>query len=115
MALPHAEMTSWLTPLLVLSLLIASAPPPRAETAGDPAAGRRLARTWCGNCHAFVGTTHATSTGAPSFSAVAANRSMTPATLRAFLRHRHDRMPDLHLSNTEIDDLIAFVLAPAPP
>jgi cytochrome c len=111
-ALPAAEMTrSYILTLLLLTGVV-STPARAAESAGDPAAGRQLAQRWCGNCHAFAGTRQATSTGAPSFSAVAANKAMTQAALRAFLQHPHDRMPDLHLSNSEMDDLIAFVLSP---
>jgi hypothetical protein len=31
--------------------------------------------------------------------------------LRVFLQTPHDRMPDLHLSREEIDDLIAYILS----
>ena len=98
---------------LALPLLaaLASRPAAAADDIGDPVAGRRLAQTWCANCHVFPGSTQATVTGAPSFSAVAADKAMTPLALRAFLLTPHDRMPDLHLSNNEMDDLIAFVLS----
>jgi hypothetical protein len=32
--------------------------------------------------------------------------------LRSFPRTPHDRMPDLHLSNSETGDLIACIVAP---
>lgn len=83
----------------------------RADDIGDPEAGRDVANAWCSNCHAFPGSKQATVTGAPTFSAIAANRALTPLALRAFLQTPHDRMPDLHLSNNEMDDLIAFVLS----
>lgn len=83
----------------------------KAEEFGDPVAGRRLATAWCANCHAFPGSQRATVTGAPSFSAIAANSAMTRMALHAFLQTPHERMPDLHLSNDEMDDLIAFILA----
>jgi mono/diheme cytochrome c family protein len=82
-----------------------------AEDPGDAASGRRLAQAWCANCHVFPGSTHATATGAPSFGAIAADPAVTASTLRGFLQTRHERMPDLHLSNHEADDLIAFVLS----
>jgi mono/diheme cytochrome c family protein len=112
MALPAAAMTRSYVLTLLLSLIALSAPALAEEITGDPAAGRKLAQMWCGNCHAFNGAKQATSTGAPSFSAVAANKALTREVLRAFLQHKHDRMPDLHLSNSEMDDLIAFVLSP---
>jgi len=103
--------------LFVLAALFAAglpAFPAKADDVGDPVAGRKLADAWCANCHAFPGSKVATSTGAPSFPAIAANRAMTPLALRTFLQTTHDRMPDLHLSNNEMDDLIAFILASRP-
>ena len=83
----------------------------RAQDQGDPLAGRRLAEAWCVNCHALDSSRQAVATGAPAFSAVAANKALTPLALRAFLQTPHQRMPDLNLSNNELDDLIAFVLS----
>ena len=78
---------------------------------GDPVNGHKIATAWCANCHALAGGTQATATGAPSFPAIAADKAITPLSLRAFLQTPHDRMPDLHLSNTEMDDLIAYILS----
>jgi cytochrome c len=83
----------------------------QGEDVGDPVAGRQLAERWCASCHVFPGSDHAIATGGPSFAAVAADKSVTALSLRAFLQTPHDRMPDLHLSNDETDDLIAFVLS----
>ena len=38
-------------------------------------------------------------------------KSTTPLSLRVFLQTPHNRMPDLHLSRTEIDDLIGYILS----
>ena len=83
----------------------------QADDVGDPVAGKRLATAWCGNCHTLEGSKQATATGAPSFTSVAANRAITPLSLRAFFQTPHERMPDLHLSNTEMDDLISYILS----
>lgn len=83
-----------------------------ADDIGDPVNGHKIAAAWCSNCHALAGSTQATATGAPSFAAIAANHAITPLSLRAFLQTPHDRMPDLHLSNTEMDDLISYILEP---
>jgi len=101
---------------LVLSVLavLAAAGASRAETSdapGDPIAGRKLAMAWCSNCHALAGSTQATATGAPAFQAIAADHAITALSLRAFLQTSHQRMPDLHLSNSETDDLIAYILS----
>jgi mono/diheme cytochrome c family protein len=96
---------------LLLAATVSLPPTAKADDLGDPAAGRDIATAWCANCHVFPGSNRATATGAPSFSAMADNRAMTPTTLQAFLRTNHNRMPDLHLSNLEIDDLVGFILS----
>jgi mono/diheme cytochrome c family protein len=101
--------------LWALVLLLAGAVPGAAAAAddmGDPVNGRKIAMAWCSNCHVLAGSKQATATGAPSFSAIAANRAITPLSLRAFLQTPHNRMPDLHLSNTEMDDIISYILQP---
>jgi mono/diheme cytochrome c family protein len=99
-----------------LFLLLAAAPPVAAQTIGDPDAGRTLAETWCVNCHVVTQSqSQGTSTGAPSFRAIAAQTAITPMALSAFLQTPHHRMPDLHLSRTEIDDVSAYILSLRPP
>jgi mono/diheme cytochrome c family protein len=95
---------------LSIAILMPIAAATAAGDVGDPEAGHRLAAAWCSNCHAIEDGKIATSTGAPSFRSVAANHAMTPMALRAFLRTSHNRMPDLHLSNDQMDDLISYVL-----
>jgi mono/diheme cytochrome c family protein len=81
-------------------------------SAQDPDAGHRLAETWCSNCHVVTaGQSQATSTGAPPFQAIANQSSITPMALHAFLQTPHDRMPDLHLSRNEIDDVSDYILS----
>lgn len=98
-----------------LLLLLAAAPPAAAQTVGDADAGRTLAQTWCSNCHVVTNSqSQGTSTGAPSFRAIATQEAVTPMALRAFLQTPHHRMPDLHLSRTEIDDVSAYILSLRP-
>jgi mono/diheme cytochrome c family protein len=101
-----------LAAMFAFGLLAVAAPPAMAaaDDIGDPANGHKIAAAWCSNCHAIAGSPRATATGAPSFTAVAADRAITPLSLRAFLQTPHDRMPDLHLSNSEMDDLISYIL-----
>jgi mono/diheme cytochrome c family protein len=100
---------------VLLLLLLASSSPAGAQMAGDPVAGHRLSETWCTNCHIVSGTqSQAASTGAPSFRAVAAQKAVTPMALSAFLQTPHHRMPDLHLSREEIDDVSAYILSLRP-
>jgi mono/diheme cytochrome c family protein len=93
-------------------LLLASVVSAMAQDLGDAAAGHRLAETWCASCHVIDRVAKSgTSTGAPPFPAVARMASVTPLSLRVFLQTPHQRMPDLHLSREEIDDVIAYILS----
>ena len=110
--LNHLNRRRGLWMLAVLLALCAPGAVAAADDIGDPVNGHKIAVAWCSNCHALAGSTQATATGAPAFSAVAADRAVTPLSLRAFLQTPHHRMPDMHLSNSEIDDLISYILAP---
>ncbi len=90
---------------------MAAANPVAAQMAGDTATGHQLAKTWCAACHLVDPEQKtATSNGAPTFAAIAAMKSTTVDGLRVFLQVRHARMPDLHLSRAEIDDVSAYIL-----
>jgi mono/diheme cytochrome c family protein len=82
-----------------------------AQGAGDSDSGLKLARAWCSNCHVVEDAGPATSTGAPPFAAIARKSAVTPMSLRVFFQSPHQRMPDLHLSNSEMDDLTAYILS----
>lgn len=90
-----------------LALLLACLMPPAAYA--DAAAGERLARQWCVNCHLVGGGTTSTTVpqGPPSFPTIA--QHLDPGALRAFLSHPHKPMPDLALTRAEIDDLVAYI------
>jgi cytochrome c553 len=97
----------WKAAVVTLGLLGAL---PRPGWAQDAEAGGKLAERWCTTCHVVSPTqARATSTGAPTFTSIAARRSFSPDTLRAFLQTSHVRMPDLHLSRQEISDLTAHI------
>jgi mono/diheme cytochrome c family protein len=98
--------------LLAAAILAASPFPLTAQEIGDVAAGGRLAETWCSSCHIVAPSANSgASTGVPTFAAVARMPSTTPMSLRAFLQTPHARMPDLHLSRDETDNLIAYILS----
>jgi len=66
----------------------------------------------CSSCHLVSASPGgAVSNGAPTFAAIAGMKSTTVLSLRAFLQTPHDRMPDLHLSRDEIDDLAGYILS----
>lgn len=105
-------MTRRLT-LLTLSALLASTGAVLAQ--GDAEAGRTLAQRWCSSCHMIdAGQGAASATGVPTFAGIARMPSTTEMSLNAFLRTPHVRMPDLHLSNSEITDLSAYILGLKP-
>ena len=93
-------------PVAALALLLAGLMPLAARA---DAAGERVARQWCANCHVIDGSGPATTIpqGPPSFRAIAGH--IDPGQMRAFLTHPHGAMPDLALSRAEIDDLIAYI------
>jgi mono/diheme cytochrome c family protein len=95
----------------VVTAILLSAWPHRAH-AEDVAAGRRLAESWCSSCHLVgPGSARGVSNGAPTFVAIARQRSTTVLSLRVLLQTPHGQMPDLHLSRDEIDDLAAYILS----
>lgn len=96
-----------LIPTAVLALLLTGLAPLTARP--DAAAGERLARQWCANCH-VVGPGDAASPlpqGPPSLRAAA--QRLSADELRTWLTHPHGAMPDLGLTRAEIADLIAYI------
>ncbi|MGF1639649.1 MAG: c-type cytochrome [Rhodospirillales bacterium] len=81
---------------------------PPLAAAGDPAAGRDLAATWCGACHLVEGRL-TTIDGARPLAAVARDPKTTADRLHAFLVQPHGGMPGLSLSRREIENLIAYI------
>ena len=93
------------TTLIFLMLALGNAYPARADVDN----GAQLARQWCANCH-VIGNNSAgpVPQGPPSFQMIA-HSGLTADQLRAFLSHPHGAMPDLSLTRTEIDELIAYI------
>jgi mono/diheme cytochrome c family protein len=91
---------------LILSAGIEAATP---SAAADVLTGARLAGQWCASCH-VVGDIPPASVqqGPPSFRTIAQG-GLTTDQLRTFLSHPHAPMPDLALTRSEIDDLIAYI------
>jgi mono/diheme cytochrome c family protein len=90
-------------------ILSASMAAVSSSIAADMAKGAQIAQQWCANCHVIGGTSAGTvQQGPPSFRALAQG-GLTGDQLRAFLSHPHAPMPDLSLTRTEIDDVIAYI------
>ncbi len=101
-------MTRRLT-LLILTGFLASSGAAFAQ--GDPEAGRALAQRWCSSCHLTdASQPTGAAIGVPTFLGIARMPSTTALSLNVFLRTPHVQMPDLQLSNTEIDDVTAYIL-----
>ena len=81
---------------------------PAARAAGDAAAGKDLATTWCNSCHLMEGG-RVTADGARPFATMARDPEATAERLRAFLVKPHGRMPELNLTRQEIENLIAYI------
>jgi len=103
----------WLCSLGISLLMMAgSIAGVAAQDEGDAVAGRQLAENWCSSCHIVgPGQRRGTSTGAPTFTSIASHKEITRMALLVFLQTPHDRMPDLHLSRHEIDDVSAYILS----
>lgn len=77
--------------------------------------GRRVAETWCANCHVIgPGARGPAGDAAPPFDAVARMPSTTKMSLRAFLQTPHARMPDYRLTREELDGVVTWILALRP-
>jgi mono/diheme cytochrome c family protein len=93
-----------------IAVLMALLPLPAAAQA--PGSGAALAMRWCMACHNVEShPPSAVANGVPSFAAIAARPTTTPATLDRYLSTGHTRMPDFSLSAAEKDALIAYILS----
>jgi hypothetical protein len=72
-----------------------------------PLIGRQTATALCAPCHQIGETRH---DGPPSFVDVANMTSTTDLSLKVFLRSNHKEMSNLIISNSETDNLIAYIL-----
>jgi mono/diheme cytochrome c family protein len=90
-----------------LALLLSWLSPIAAHA--DAAAGERLARQWCVNCHVIDKSGPATTLqqGPPAFTIIAGHLDRDQ--IRTFLSHPHGAMPDLALTRAEIEDLMAYI------
>ncbi len=93
-----------LVPAVVMSTQVLA-----QDVGGDVAAGHRIADQWCSACHKI----DAASTGglAPAFPEVANLPSTTALSLKVFLRTSHQKMPNVQLSQSEADAVVAYILS----
>jgi len=99
----------------VLLLIFAAGPAAAQDLVGDPDAGARFAQRVCATCHVVGGDWPANPRSpAPAFERIAAEPSVTPIGLRVFLNSPHRNMPNLILSEKEVDDVIAYIMGLRP-
>jgi mono/diheme cytochrome c family protein len=77
--------------------------------AGNSLKGRQTATAICATCHQTNG--RPPDGAAPSFFDVANMPSTTALSLKVFLRTSHTQMPNLIISDSDTDDLIAYIIA----
>lgn len=98
--------------LSAMAPIFASAPAAAADLPGDAAAGRGIALQSCAGCHVVAERQPRPGMdGAPAFVTLARDPAVTETSLRVFLQTPHRRMPNLILSNQEIDDVISYILS----
>ena len=96
--------------LLLAALMIA--PAVAQDLRGGADAGAAFAQRECAACHVVGGDWPANPRSpAPSFESIAGEPSATPLSLRVFLSTPHRNMPNLILSEREMDDVIAYIVA----
>lgn len=76
--------------------------------AGDPGAGQKTAERWCASCHTVSSDSIARDV-APPFKALARNSIYDRDRLLQVLSDPHPPMPRIHLSRTELDNIIAYI------
>lgn len=86
------------------------AAPASEELPGDPALGRKLALEVCQECHHVeAGQREGELPDPPAFQNLADDPAMTPLALRVFLTTPHTNMPNLILTDAEVDNVIAYI------
>ena len=92
-----------------IALLWLAAPARGHAAQTEVAAGGQLAQRWCATCHVVgANQTGSVPQGPPGFPSIAKS-GLSAGQLHAFLSHPHGAMPDLSLTRTEIDDLVAYI------
>lgn len=96
---------------MLAAAMVCSALPATAGDQGDATAGLEVGRRWCANCHVVEPGQRSGSDSVPTFASIAARPNLTPESLKAFLRapHTASKMTDFHLSQTDIDNAVAYL------
>jgi mono/diheme cytochrome c family protein len=80
--------------------------------AADQVAEDDRAFAGCSECHKVDPNQRLVDPDAEApFEEVANEPSTTPLSLRVFFQSNHENMPDLHISKSQADDLVAYILS----
>ena len=101
---------TFITVSALASVFLAQPGTSGARDLGDVGAGYEMAKRLCATCHRVEkGETDEKFLDVASFQTIADSPSKTALNLRVFLKSPHRNMPDLILSETEIDSVIAYI------
>ena len=87
-----------------IAVVCAAAP----ASAVDADNGRKLSKLWCAACHVVSSDQTSASVDVPTFADIA-RRKTEKKPLAAFLAEPHGKMPNMSLSRSEIDDIVAYI------
>jgi len=82
-----------------------------ADLPGDPTLGQKLVEEICAECHITDGGEPSPPNGPPAFQTIADDRMVTETSLRVFFQTPHVDMPNLMLSDADIDHISAYILS----
>jgi mono/diheme cytochrome c family protein len=91
--------------VLICGLALASL----SAQAGNVDKGGELARNWCAQCHVVDDAQTRVTDAGPAFAQIANNPAKSRLGLSAWLADPHPPMPNLNLTQDEIDDLVAYI------
>ena len=97
--------------VVAVAMLAAQFPVLAQPLDGNPASGRQIATQLCSSCHRVLPMILPDKADPPSFQSIADLPSTTGLSLNVFLHSNHKNMPNIVLSQTESDDLIAYMLS----
>jgi mono/diheme cytochrome c family protein len=82
-----------------------------AQSAGENAAGRRLATELCGDCHQARRPFPLFYRYPPTFEEIAKLPSSTRLSLKVFLRSNHEHMPNFVISRSDADAIVEYIVS----
>ncbi|MGB8276743.1 MAG: c-type cytochrome [Methylovirgula sp.] len=82
---------------------------PASAFAADAAKGEIIAKRWCATCHQVSPDQKPVNSDVPSFVSISRQKKLTSKVLTDFLSTPHPKMPDMHLSRSEIADVVAYI------